>query len=63
MDKNKFSKNAGYKSVNSSTRSMESRPSSPFEQPRATIFAKQSTAPRLIHYQRRALVNCNCPTR
>ena len=47
MDKNKFSKNAGYKSVNSSTRSMEARPSSPFEQPRATIFAKQSTAPQL----------------
>ena len=43
MDKNKFSKNAGYKSVNSSTRSMEARPSSP----KATIFAKQSTAPQL----------------
>ena len=46
-DKNKFCKNAGYKSVNSSTRSVETRPSSPFEQPKATIFAKQSTAPRL----------------
>ena len=43
MDKNKFCKNAGYKSVNSSTRSMEPRPSSP----KATIFAKQSTAPQL----------------
>tara|TARA_B110001450_G_scaffold251001_1_gene270493 strand:+ start:1560 stop:1772 length:213 start_codon:yes stop_codon:yes gene_type:complete len=40
-DKNKFCKNAGYKSINSSTRSVETRPSSP----KATIFAKQSTAP------------------
>ena len=39
-DKNKFCKNAGYKSINSSTRSVETRPS-------ATIFAKQSTAPHL----------------
>ena len=44
-DKNKFCKNAGYKSVNSSTRSVETRPSSPFQEPKATIFAKQSTAP------------------
>ena len=43
MDKNKFCKNAGYKSVNSSTRYVETRPSSP----KATIFAKQSTAPQL----------------